>query len=387
MSGFTNSANSAATTADTTADTTAADPSTTTSTAARNTAPSPALEHTRELGHCLVTGAAGFLGRNLVKQLLSSGCKVTALINRTPLDLQHENLRQVTGNVCEPEQMMEACKGIDTVFHTAASIALMGGRFAHKSYRQQAWDINVGGTRNVVEACQIQSVQRLIYTSSVDVCFDGEAAPAMHEGMPYAESPKSVYAETKIAAEKLVLAANNTASLFTCAIRPDGIYGAEPNEMIDAFCAQVLSGSLKARIGHPTTLQDNSHVSNLVHGEILAARNLVPGGVACGQAYFIGDDNPLNTFDFFKPLIEGLGARFPKRSVPAGLLKPVAGVWQSLHFLIKLPEPLLVPHVLDKVSVTHYASVEKARKELRYEPVITVAEAMEACLVYCKTKL
>jgi nucleoside-diphosphate-sugar epimerase len=48
---------------------------------------------------------------------------------------------------------------------------------------------------------------------------------------------------------------------------------------------------------------------------------------------------------------------------------------------------LLVPHVLDKVSVTHYASVEKARKELRYEPVITVAEAMEACLVYCKTKL
>lgn len=343
-----------------------------------------ALTDTAELGHCLVTGAAGFLGRNLVKKLLQSGCVVTALINKTPLNLTHPNLRRVSGDVCNVEEMEKACEGVDTVFHTAATIALMGGWFASKQYRRQAWQINVVGTENVIQACQLNGVQRLIYTSSVDVVFDGNHMPAMTEDFPYASNPKSIYAQTKIAAETLVLAANGAQGLLTCAIRPDGIYGAEPNEMIDAFCAQVMSGKLKVRMGCPTTKQDNSHVDNLVHGEILAAKNLVPEGVACGQAYFISDDTPLNTFDFFRPLIEGLGHRFPEKIVSARFLRPVAHAWQALHFLAKVPEPLLVPHVLDKVTVTHYACIDKAKRDLGYSPVISVVEAMEAVLAYCQ---
>jgi 3beta-hydroxy-delta5-steroid dehydrogenase/steroid delta-isomerase len=344
------------------------------------------LAEINELGRCLVTGGAGFLGRNLVKALLEGGCKVTALINRTALDLQHPNLTLVRGDIAKSSDMDRVCKGIDTVFHTAASIALLGGRFASAKYKQDAWRVNVEGTQNIIDACQAQGVQRLIYTSSVDVTFDGKTLPHMDEDMPYARRPKSVYAATKIVAEQRVLAANSEHGLLTCAIRPDGIYGAEPNEMIDRFHGQLAAGRLKARIGKPDTLQDNSHVISLVHGEILAALHLVPGGIACGQAYFIGDGEPMNSFEFFRPLVEGLGHPFPTQTISEGFLRPLVTLWESLHFLFNLPRPMLSPHELDKVTVTHYASLDKAHRELGYAPVITVAQAMQECLDYCKTK-
>jgi nucleoside-diphosphate-sugar epimerase len=55
-----------------------------------------------------------------------------------------------------------------------------------------------------------------------------------------------------------------------------------------------------------------------------------------------------------------------------------------MHFTLGIPAPMLSPHELDKVSVTHYASIEKARRELGYAPKRSVAEAMQECLEYCK---
>jgi len=99
------------------------------------------LAEVSELGRCLVTGGAGFLGRNLVKVLLQSGCQVSALVNRTALDFQHPNLTLIRGDITSFSDMERACKGIDTVFHTAALIALLGGRFASTKYRQEAWRV------------------------------------------------------------------------------------------------------------------------------------------------------------------------------------------------------------------------------------------------------
>ena len=191
----------------------------------------------------------------------------------------------------------------------------------------------------------------------------------------------------KAAAEKLVLEADGGSGLRTCAIRPGGIYGAESNEMIDRFVEQLVAGNLVARIGPLSAMQDNSQVDNLVDGHLLAAQNLVAGGIACGQAYFIVDDEPMNSFEFFRPLIEGLGHRFPEREIPVWLLKPLTHAWQAAHFILGVPKPMLSPHELDKVCVSHYASIDKARKQLGYAPRISVAEAMQECLRYCESNL
>ncbi len=340
-----------------------------------------------QLGVCLVTGAAGFLGRNLVRRLLDEGLPVRALVRKTPLKIVDENLRCIGGDVSNIDDLVPACEGVDTVFHTAALVSLLGGSTMRKSYRDEAWRVNVTGTANLIEACVSAKVKRLIHTSSVDVCFEGKSLPNMNESLPYAQHFKSVYAETKVAAEKLVLEADGGSGLRTCAIRPDGIYGAEPNEMIDRFVEQLIAGNLAVRIGPRSALQDNSHVANLVHGHMLAAQHLVADGVACGQAYFIADDEPMNTFEFFRPLIEGLGHRFPQREVPVWLLKPLTHVWQAAHFIFGVPKPMLSPPELDKICVTHYASIDKARNELGYTPGKSVAEAMRECLQYCESNL
>ena len=340
-----------------------------------------------QFGVCLVTGAAGFLGRNLVQRLLDEGLPVRALVRKTPLNIADESLRCIRGDVSNVDDVLQACEGVDTVFHAAGLISLLGGSTMRRSYRDQAWRVNVDGTANVIEACVSAKVKRLIYTSSVDVCFEGKPLPDMVESLPYAKHFKSVYAETKVAAEKLVLEADGASGLRTCAIRPVGIYGAEPNEMIDRFVEQLIAGNLSVRIGPISALQDNTHIVNLVHGQMLAAQHLVADGAACGQAYFIADDEPMNSFEFFRPLIEGLGHRFPQREIPVWLLRPLIHLWQAAHFIFGIPKPILSPHELDKISITHYASIDKARNELGYAPKKSVAEAMRECLQYCESNL
>ncbi len=337
---------------------------------------------TQGLGACLVTGAAGFLGRNLVRRLLEEGLQVRALINSTPLDIQHERLHVVRADISDREQLGSVCEGIDTVFHAASLIALLGGPFASKAYTAQAEAINVTGTENLLRAAREAGCTRFIYTSSVDVCFAGKPLPKMDESLPYPTRFKSVYARTKAEAERSVLAANGEGGLYTCAIRPDGIWGAETNDMIDRIAKQIRRGQMSRRIGDPGTLQDNSHVLNLVHAHLLAAAHLHDGGVAGGKAYFISDDAPQNSIAFFRPLIEGLGQPMPEKQLSTTMLRMVAHLMQAAHFLFGAAKPPLCPHELDKVTVTHYAVNTRAERELGYSPVISYAEGMEQCLQY-----
>ncbi len=337
-----------------------------------------------ELGTCLVTGAAGFVGKNLVQTLLDRGCRVRALVHQTPLSIDHPNLQILSGKVEEPSTLLDACIDVKTAFHTAANIALLGGRSASHAYRQPVWKINVTGTENIIAACRERGVERLVYTSSVDVCFDGCPNPDMNQSTPYARKPASIYQETKIAAEARVLAANGEGKLRTCALRPDGIYGPEPNVILDTIVTQVALGRFKAGIGNPDTKQDNTYIDNLIHGEILAARHLGSNGRACGKAYFISDYAPQNTFEFLRPLIEGLGERVPTVRIPRGLVRPILLGWEHLHFRLGVNPPPITPHELDKVSVSHYGSIADAERDLGYKPVKTYEEAIAECLPYCR---
>jgi len=338
------------------------------------------MQTDNSLGLCLVTGAAGFLGRNIVRHLLDEGYAVRALINRTPLNLEHDRLEIVTGDIRDRAAMAEVLKGVETVFHTAAQIALLGGWFVSKAYKENARSINVDGTAILLDVSRAAGAKRFIYSSSVDVCFAGKPLPKMTEALPYVKSPKSVYVQSKIDAEKKVLAENGKEGFYTCAIRPDGIWGAEPNDMIDGIAAQIRADKMKVRIGDPSTLQDNSHVKSLAHAELLAAQNLGPDGIASGKAYFISDGEPKNTFEFFRPLVEGFGKQMPEKVLGAGMLRIIASVGQSLHFLFGAAEPMLSPHAVDKVSVTHYALNDLAEKELGFKPVISYAEGMKECV-------
>src|ERR1700730_5663166 len=129
---------------------------------------------TTELGRVLVTGGSGFVGANMVTELLDRGHHVRSF-DRAPSPLAaHPRLEVVAGDICDADTVANAVDGIDTVFHTAAIIDLMGGASVTDEYRQRSFAVNVTGTENLVHAAQAAGVKRFVYTASNSVVMGGK---------------------------------------------------------------------------------------------------------------------------------------------------------------------------------------------------------------------
>ncbi len=337
---------------------------------------------TTELGRVLVTGGSGFVGANLVTELLARGLEVRSF-DRVPSPLAgNPRLQTVVGDITDTADVANAVDGIDTVIHTAAIIDLMGGASVTDEYRQRSFGVNVGGTENLVHAGQKAGVKRFVYTASNSVVMGGQVVSGGDETLPYTERFNDLYTETKVIAEKFVLSQNGVGGMLTCSIRPSGIWGRGDQTMFRKVFESVLAGHVKVLVGSKDVKLDNSYVHNLIHGFILAAEHLVPGGTAPGQAYFVNDGEPINMFEFSRPVVEACGEPYPKFRVPGALVLFVMKVWQWLHFRFGVAKPLIEPLGVERITRNNYFSIAKARHDLGYEPLFTTEQAMAECLPY-----
>lgn len=337
---------------------------------------------TTSLSRVLVTGGSGFVGANLVTELLARGLEVRSF-DRAPSPLpDHPKLQTIVGDITNTDDVAAAVTDVDTVIHTAAIIDLMGGASVTDEYRQRSFAVNVGGTENLVRASQAAGVDRFVYTASNSVVMGGQVIAGGDETLPYTERFNDLYTETKVAAEKFVLGQNGEHGMLTCSIRPSGIWGRGDQTMFRKVFESVLAGHVKVLVGSKDVKLDNSYVHNLIHGFILAAEHLVPGGTAPGQAYFINDGEPINMFEFSRPVVEACGEPYPTLRVPGKLVKFAMVVWQFLHFRFGLPKPLLEPLAVERITIDNYFSIAKAQRDLGYAPLFTTQQAMTECLPY-----
>jgi 3beta-hydroxy-Delta5-steroid dehydrogenase / steroid Delta-isomerase len=341
---------------------------------------------TIELGHVLVTGGSGFLGANLVSALLDRGLRVRSFDRVPSKHAGHPRLESVVGDITNAEDVARAVGDgdgrVDTIFHTAALIELMGGASVTDEYRQRSFAVNVEGTKNLVRAGQLAGVPRFVYTASNSVVMGGQQIAGGDETLPYTDRFNDLYTETKVAAEKFVLGSNGEYGMLTCSIRPSGIWGRGDQTMFRKVFENVIAGNVKVLVGHKNAKLDNSYVHNLIHGFILAAQHLVPGGTAPGQAYFINDADPINMFEFSRPVVEACGRPWPKFWVPGALVHKAVTLWQRLHFKFGLPQPPLEPTAVERLYLDNYFSTAKAQRDLGYQPLFTTAQAMDECLPY-----
>jgi nucleoside-diphosphate-sugar epimerase len=150
-----------------------------------------------------------------------------------------------------------------------------------------------------------------VYTSTTNVIFCGEPIINGDETLPYAPNEKHVdhYSRTKSIAEQIVLQANGSKVaggkiLYTCAIRPAGIYGEGEQRHLPRIVGYIERGLFKITYGSKDNLVEFVHVDNLVLSHKLAAVSLASNDrAAAGQAYFISDGQPVNNFEFFRPLV------------------------------------------------------------------------------------
>ncbi|GIL17512.1 MAG: epimerase [Oligoflexia bacterium] len=171
----------------------------------------------------LVTGANGFLGSWLVKGLLNEGHEVSVLVrkNSDVSELAHLSCHYLYGDITNRESLIQAFQGQDSVFHLAGLIAYK------KSEREKMDLINVGGVENVIHACKLNSVRRLVHLSSVTAIGAGfRPNQVLNENSEYNVHHLNLgYFETKHQGELLVREACAKKEIDAVILNPSTIYG------------------------------------------------------------------------------------------------------------------------------------------------------------------
>ena len=260
-------------------------------------------------------GGSGFVGRCLAQQMLQRRADVF-VYDCAPPQLPTKaiyTLGDVTdkGNlVAKMSEFRPTC-----VIHLAS-----WGMSGPNMLNPKCSHINIEGARASLEASAECSVESFIYLSTYNVVFHGQTIEGGDESMPYSppHCHTDCYSPSKAEAEKLVLEANGRrlsggGKLITCVLRPAAIYGVGEQRHLPRILKMVDLGLL-ARIGHAVV--DWVHVENLVHAILLAhkATTSLKGNVSkapAGHAYFISDNDPMNNFDFLRPIVESRGKQYP----------------------------------------------------------------------------
>lgn len=321
---------------------------------------------------CLVTGGAGYLGQHIAEALLARGCTVHVL-DLLPCPRQRPGLVWFQGNLLSEADLEAACEGVDTLFHTAAMIEPL--TYAPRAFAERVREVNVEGTRKLLEVAARRGVKRFVHTSSIITAYGQDCVGGDERG-PYS-TRTDLYSSTKVDAERLVLAANDPGTMLTCAIRPGGIYGPGERALLVGPLVRVIKKGVPIiMFGNERSLMDYSYVDNLVDAELRAAERLYEGSPVCGQAYFITDGSPMNTGEFSRQLVANMGIESKHIRVPLPVARTLARVFERSFQVFGKPKPPFSLVNVDLCGQDYYFSIRKAQKDLGYGPSVTLEEGL-----------
>lgn len=312
----------------------------------------------------LVTGGGGFLGGELVRQLLASGYQVRSFSRRRYAELDALGVHSVCGDLSRWLDVQRAVQDVDIVFHVAAQAGVWGDR-------QRYYDTNVRGTQHVVEACLRSGVKYLIYTGSPSVTFDGHAQEGVAEDVPYTQKFFCAYQETKTLAEQYVLQ-DRTPDLQVIALRPHLIWGVgDPH-----FLPRLLARASRLRfIGDGENLIDTTYLSDAAAAHLCAAQALCRAATLSGRCYFISSGEPQRVRFFLNALLQACQRQPITKKIPRR-----AGLWLGatcealFHLAGSSREPPLTRFVAAQLATSHWYDISRARQELGYHPRISLAQ-------------
>jgi nucleoside-diphosphate-sugar epimerase len=316
----------------------------------------------------LVTGGGGFLGGAIVRMLVERGDAVRSFSRGAYPQLAALGVEQFRGELGDGEAVARAAQGCDLVFHVAAKAGVWG------RYRD-FYQANVVGTENVLAACRRHGIQRLVYTSSPSVVFDGRDVEGSDESLPYPPRFEAHYPATKARAEQLVLAANSN-ELAVTALRPHLIWGPGDNHLVPRIIARGRAGRLR-RIGTRPNLVDTVYVDNAARAHLLAADRLFPGSAVAGKCYFISNGEPLPLWEMVNCILAAADLPPVTRSIPPQLAVALGGLCEGVWSLLHLSgEPPMTRFVAHELASAHWFDINAARRDFGYRPEVSIDEGL-----------
>jgi UDP-glucose 4-epimerase len=304
----------------------------------------------------LITGIAGFIGSTLAHRLVEEGHDVSGIDNLSTGNL--ENLEDIRSAIRfekvelrDAEAVRSACKGVEFVLHQGAVASVP------RSVKdpQGSHDSNVNGTLNLLIAARDAGVRRIVYAASSSAYGDQPTQPK-HEEM--APSPLSPYAVQKLTCEYYIQSFYHSYGLEGVCLRYFNIFG--PHQAADSpysgviaqFIFKMMEGTTPTIFGDGLTSRDFTFVDNAVNANLLACQ--APSSVATGRVFNVGTGKSRTLNEVYEGIASALGFKQPALYGP----ERVGDVKHSL------------------------ASIERARKELGYEPRADFQQGLEKTVAW-----
>jgi nucleoside-diphosphate-sugar epimerase len=321
--------------------------------------------------HYLITGTTGFLGSHVAEACVGRGFRVstiarassnTALLERIGVEIHR-------GDLTDPQVVRRAVEPADVIVHCAAKVGDSG---PVEEYRA----INVEALRGLLEACMGKPLHRFVHMSSLGV-YEARHHHGTEETEPLPDQHLDGYTQTKVEAEKLVLAYHRNHSLPVVVLRPGFVYGPRDRTVLPNLIKRMTTGKIHY-LGGDRRAMNTIYVGNLIEAVFLA----IEKPEAVGQIYNLTDGEFVSKRRFFEAVADGMGLKRSKQLLPRWLAAIVARILerQMRRAVANGKKPILTPAQFKFLLLNLDFSIEKAKRELGYRPRFSFDQGMNETL-------
>ncbi len=325
----------------------------------------------------LITGATGFLGGHLAEKCVAQGCTVrtlarpgsdTAFLERLGVTVQR-------GDLTNAATVKEALDGAEVVVHCAAKVGDWG---PVESYRAT----NVEGLRSLLEACKGRPIQRFVHISTLGV-YAARHHYGTDESEPLPANHIDGYTQTKVEAEQLALQYHREFQVPVVVLRPGFIYGPRDRTVLPRLI-ETLRQRMLRYLGRSERAMNTIYVGNLVDAVFLA----VEKPQAVGNVYNLTDGQFVSKKQFIESITTALDLPRPRPvAVPLWLARILAWTMERRARKLNAPEPpRLTQARLKFLGLNLDFSIERAKRDLGYQPRVPFEQAMAQTMAWYKEK-
>jgi nucleoside-diphosphate-sugar epimerase len=316
----------------------------------------------------LVTGATGFIGGHIVTALLERGDQVRGLVRDTERarGLRDQGVELVQGDVTDIGSLRRAVEGVECVFHTAALVGDWPDR-------KEARRVNVDATRDLGELSRAAGVRRFVQLSSLSV-YGNRHHRGTDESAPYRYG--DTYTDAKVDSDRAIRDLGAQGGIETICLRPGFVYGPGDRMLLPKLLAGLAEGRFMY-VGDGSKQMNCVYVEDVARAAVLAATT----PAAAGQAYNVTDGSQTTLRDFITFITDRVGLPAPTRHVPPPIAVVGCYTAERVGRLIGVRQaPMMNISRLRFLYYNQHYSIEKARRELGYEPRVAYREGLTATL-------